>query len=240
MAGRAHNRRTSIGEQFSPRVVRMLESPAYRVLSQSEHRCLSRLEVELGHHGGTDNGRLPCTYDHFEEYGVHRKSIGPSLRALAALGFIEITEQGRAGNAEYRRPNMFRLTFRHTAGREPTHEWQRIKTVDEAEFIAKRARDASPRKHKSSGGTRTKHQCGIRTRSRPIRSAKSATTCVSTESGTTSISRVGGGSGASTKADGIRTFAVLHNGGVRRVGAFLARRERQAQHGADLRTMEHR
>ena len=30
----------------------MLESPAYRVLSQSAHRAISRLELELCYHGG--------------------------------------------------------------------------------------------------------------------------------------------------------------------------------------------
>jgi hypothetical protein len=48
----SRRRRTSIGEQFSARLVRMLESPAYRALSLSAHRVLSRIEVELAHHGG--------------------------------------------------------------------------------------------------------------------------------------------------------------------------------------------
>ena len=63
-------RRTYIGEQFSARTVRMLESAAYRALSLSAHRVLSRIEVELGHHGGTDNGKLPVTYNDFQKYGV--------------------------------------------------------------------------------------------------------------------------------------------------------------------------
>jgi len=31
-----------------------------------------------------------------------------------ALGFVEITEHGRAGNAEHRTPNKFRLTHMPT------------------------------------------------------------------------------------------------------------------------------
>src|SRR5207342_1105739 len=104
-------RRTSIGEQFSARTVRMLESPAYRALSLSAHRVLSRIEVELGHHGGTDNGKLPVTYNDFQEYGVDRHSISAAIRECVALGFLEITEIGRAGNAEFRTPNKFRLTY---------------------------------------------------------------------------------------------------------------------------------
>lgn len=232
MAGRK-KKRTHIAGQFGWRLVEMQESPAYRVLSLSEHRCLSRLEIELGHHGGNENGRLPCTYDQFEEYGVHRHSIGPALRALAALGFIEITEQGRAGNAEWRRPTLFCLTYRHTAKANPTDEWRRLQTVEEAATIARAAREAPPKKQNASGENRTKVQCGNRTTKGRIHSAEIATTCVSAESATTSIYRVGGGGGGvrlsatDGAADGSngsgstgehRTFAVVSGGAVVRVG----------------------
>ena len=45
-------RRNSINDQWSARRREMLESPAYRVLSQSAHRAISRLELELCYHGG--------------------------------------------------------------------------------------------------------------------------------------------------------------------------------------------
>jgi hypothetical protein len=51
-------KRNRINEQFLARVVSMLESPAYRVLSLSARRVLDRLEIELAHHGGNDNGDL--------------------------------------------------------------------------------------------------------------------------------------------------------------------------------------
>ena len=89
-----------------------LRSPAYRVLSLSARRLLDRMEIELADHGGTDNGKLPVTYDDFERYGIHRHAVGPAIRELVALGFVEITEVGRAGNAEWRKPNVFRLTYR--------------------------------------------------------------------------------------------------------------------------------
>jgi hypothetical protein len=89
-----------------------LRSPAYCVLSLSARRLLDRMEIELADHGGTDNGKLPVTYDDFERYGIHRHAIGPAIRELVALGFVEITEVGRAGNAEWRKPNVFRLTYR--------------------------------------------------------------------------------------------------------------------------------
>ena len=55
------SRRNRISGQFIARLVEMHESPAYRVLSLSAHRALSRIEVEFGHHGGQDNGKLPVT-----------------------------------------------------------------------------------------------------------------------------------------------------------------------------------
>lgn len=102
-------RRNRISGQFAAQLVEMLESPAYRVLSLSAHRVLDRIQIEFAHHGGTENGRLPVTYDQFCEYGLHRHAIGPAIRELVALGFIEMTERGRHGNGEFRTPNRFRL-----------------------------------------------------------------------------------------------------------------------------------
>src|SRR3712207_5280047 len=92
-------RRKRISGQFSARTIEMWESPAYRTLSLSAHRVLSRLEIEHAHHGGNDNGWLPVTFDQFQEYGIERHCIAPAVRELEMLGFVEITEHGRAGNA---------------------------------------------------------------------------------------------------------------------------------------------
>lgn len=139
----AIKRRNRISGQWSARLIEMLESPAYRALSVSAHMIISRIEIELGHHGGNDNGRLPVTTDDFVEYGMHRTSVAPAIRESAALGFIRITEHGRGGNAEHRSPNLFFLTFAH--GRDggkhlPPHDWRRIKTIEEANQIAHAAR----------------------------------------------------------------------------------------------------
>jgi hypothetical protein len=68
----AIKRRNRISGQFAARLIEMLESPAYRALSRSAHMVISRVEIELGHHGGNDNGRLPITTNDFVEYGMHR------------------------------------------------------------------------------------------------------------------------------------------------------------------------
>ncbi len=137
---RKKNARTRIGGQFAPRLIELLESPANRALNLSERRALSRIEIELAHHGGADNGRLPVTFDDFNMYGINRNSIAPALRTLATLGFIEVTEIGRSGNGEWRRPNLFRLTFHSVRAQAPSNDWRKIETLDDAERIAKLAR----------------------------------------------------------------------------------------------------
>jgi hypothetical protein len=184
-------RRNRIDGQFAARPIAMLESPAYRALSLAGHRVVSRVEVELAHHGGNDNGRLPVTFDQFVEYGLHRHSIGPAMREAVALGFLIITEKGRAGNAEHRNPNRFRLTYRFAEDipGDGSHEWRSIKTLEEAEELAHAAR-------KAKGIKKTKNQCrkmpsfGDKNRHRKpkIPVTKTATTGVA-KTVTTSISR---------------------------------------------------
>jgi len=148
-AGR--NRRTQIDGQFAARLIDMLRSPAWCILSLSGRRILDRIEIELADHGGMDNGKLPITYDDFQRYGIHRHCIAQGIRECAALGFLEITEAGRAGNADWRKPNLFRLTYKHTNHAGPTHEWKKI-NAEEAETIARMARRAMPKKQKTSAG----------------------------------------------------------------------------------------
>src|SRR6516162_9177918 len=99
----------SIPSQFVPHRIEMLESPAWRTLSLSGRRVIDRIEIEQGHHGGNDNGRLPVTFDDFELFGVSRKSIAPGIREVQALGFAEITQRGRPSESDFgRHPNHFR------------------------------------------------------------------------------------------------------------------------------------
>ena len=110
MAKLAYN---AISGQFVARLIEMQESPAFRVLSLSALRALSRIEIELAHHAGTNNGKLAVTFKDFEKYGIRRHSIGPALDELETLGFMLITQHGtKAIRAEYRRPNLILLTTR--------------------------------------------------------------------------------------------------------------------------------
>ena len=132
--------------QFAPRTVSMLRSPAMRALSLSGRRILDRIEIELASHGGRDNAKLPVTFCDFEQYGIDRHAIGPGIREACVLGFVELTRRGRAGNGEFRAPNLFRLTYLPAHGKSPTHEWRRIETVEEAEKIARKGRAGTVKK----------------------------------------------------------------------------------------------
>lgn len=136
-------RRNRINAQFAARTIEMLESPAYRVLSLSAHRVISRIEIELASHGGNDNGRLPVTKQDFIAYGIHNAAVAPAIREAEALGFIRVTVRGRGGNSEHRKPNLFFLTFaygRDSRSEPPTHDWRGIKTMEEAMAIQQAAR----------------------------------------------------------------------------------------------------
>jgi hypothetical protein len=152
--GTTYRRRNPINEQFSVRTRAMLESPAYRVMSLTANRIIARIEIELCRHGGNDNGRLPVTYADFIEYGIHHASIASGIREAEALGFIRVTERGSGGNREYRRPNLYMLTFsydRSTRDALPPNDWEKIKTIEEAQQIASAARNAKNERAEAFG-----------------------------------------------------------------------------------------
>jgi hypothetical protein len=121
----------------------MLKSPAWRALSLSARRVIDRISIELAHHGGNDNGQLPVTKEDFIDYGISGNQIAPAIREAEALGFIRVTEHGRAGNSEHRQPSKFFLTFANSkSSQNPTHDWRKIKTIGEAEAIGAVAREA--------------------------------------------------------------------------------------------------
>jgi hypothetical protein len=154
----AKGRATRYSGPFVGKLREMLESPTFMILGLAAQRALFRLEVELLHHGGNDNGKLVVTFDQFEKYGVRRKSIAAALRELEALGFIQIVERGCAGNAGYGKPNVYRLTYRPSVGApdDGSHEWRRIKTMEDALRIQKAARATPPQNSVRRGGNRVR------------------------------------------------------------------------------------
>jgi hypothetical protein len=182
-----------IDGQFNARLITMLESPAYRVLSLSARMVLDRLFIELAHHGGNDNGKLPVTYEHFVEYGIHRHAIGPAIRELVALGFIEVTRKGKAGTGGHRYPSLFGIVcINSKSSPNPTHPWKRIKTIEEAKASAKKARSAKNARPKNKSPVPesiTGTSAGIHHYNGDFPVPESITTSPVPESITTSISR---------------------------------------------------
>lgn len=139
--------------QWAGREVAMIESPAHRALSLAALQALYRLEIELSNHAGKDNGKLIVTFDQFADWGVRRPSVASALRELVALGFVAITERGHGGKDGKGAPNKYRLTYKPShrlAKRErndSTHEWRRIKTIEEAQAIAAEARKAKDKRY---------------------------------------------------------------------------------------------
>ena len=156
-------RNGKIDGQFAPRLIEMLRSPAFRALSLSGHRILTRIEIELASHGGKDNGKLPVTYANLKAFGIcNRDDIARGIRLICALGFVENTRRGRGGNREFHAPNLFRLTYLPAHGKPPTHEWRRIKTIEEAEKIASEARrPVKNRRRKKQKPGHEKQDCTV-------------------------------------------------------------------------------
>ncbi|RTL80834.1 MAG: hypothetical protein EKK35_08215 [Bradyrhizobiaceae bacterium] len=164
MTGR-RRKKTKIEGQWSWRTIEMMESPAFRVLNLSEHRFLDRLEIELARHGGTGNGSLPVTFQQFEDHNINRKSIPAAKRVVSALGFVEVTKQGRGGNAEYRECSNYRLTYKPTDRENPTNEWREIaKNIEKDEDAlaeAERIADAARKARDPSAVARSKRNAGV-------------------------------------------------------------------------------
>jgi hypothetical protein len=138
-----YRKNNAIDGQFNARTIKMMESPAYRVLSRAARMVLDRVCIELAHHGGNDNGKLKVTYDQFVEYGLHRHAIAPAIREAEALGLLEVMQRGRPSAGEHRHPNIFRLSWVNCKSSplfEQTNEWSKIPDMETAEHIATTAR----------------------------------------------------------------------------------------------------
>ena len=116
-------RRNKIAGQFAARLIEMLESAAYRVMSLSAHRLLDRLEIEHAHHGGRDNGKLPVTYGDFENYGI--ASLGePQMQGTIDNAYLRPRRRGLARGFFFRRdfgaPGNFTTTSPDTGSVRPS------------------------------------------------------------------------------------------------------------------------
>jgi hypothetical protein len=118
----------------------MLDSVAYWTLKPIERTILSVIEIEHMRHGGVENGRLIVTRRQFEKRGIPLKAIAPGLRALEALGFVEITERGAAGVGDHAQAHRFRLTHVQP---NPTDEWRKHHDPNMSRAVAETARKSA-------------------------------------------------------------------------------------------------
>jgi hypothetical protein len=118
----------------------MVDSVAYWALKPIEARILAVIEIEHMRHGGVENGRLIVTRRQFEKRGIHKDAIAPGLRALEALGFIEIMERGVAGVGDHVQAHRFRLTYVQP---NPTDEWRKFYDANMARAAAETARQST-------------------------------------------------------------------------------------------------
>jgi hypothetical protein len=117
----------------------MLDSTAYWALKPIEVRILQVIEIEHLRHGGVENRRLIVTRRQFEKRGIHKDAIAPSIRALKALGFIDL-DRGAAGVGDQAQAHRFRLTYVQP---NPTDEWRKFHDPDMARAVAETARKSA-------------------------------------------------------------------------------------------------
>jgi hypothetical protein len=148
---RMSNKRGSLNGRFIGHTLDLRKSAAWQALPDKARRVLDRLELELMEHGGYNNGDLTCTYSDFIKAGLHRRNdISLAIRQCVELGFVEV-KQGTRSIAHYRNRSLYRLTHvlsRKTGQKdniEPTNEYRRIKTDEDAQAALLRA--AASRNH---------------------------------------------------------------------------------------------
>jgi hypothetical protein len=149
------------GEPWVWMTQEMLESPAWRTAPLAARQVIQRIAIEHMSHGGTENGRLIVTYDNFADYGVRRNSIRFGIMVAQALGWITITEEGRATPGDTRRASRYALQWvdRHD-GAPRSNRWKVFETMAQAEAVVEKVRaklkaEVDQRKrHKASGLSR--------------------------------------------------------------------------------------
>ena len=121
----------------------MMESPAWRAMSENARRLLDRVMLEHMAHAGTENGNLPVTYDDLGRWGIRRNSVAPVIAEAVALGWL-LHQRGQASHVAGKgHPQRFGLAWLPTSDGEPAVDgWRRITTTAQAKATAAAARAA--------------------------------------------------------------------------------------------------
>jgi hypothetical protein len=96
------------------------------MLTKPALRFITRLMVEHMNHGGTENGRLICTYDQLVAFGISRKHISDAIAQAVDLGFVDLVQRGHRGYGIAKQPSIYALTWLpRIDGSPPTNRWKR-------------------------------------------------------------------------------------------------------------------
>jgi CRP-like cAMP-binding protein len=116
---------TSKGRRKTPRFVMithtMMNTEAWQDLTGVAVKLLLNF-VKM--HDGSNNGQLALTEQQAADaIGVSRNTASRALEELISHGFLRVTQRG-AFHVKTKRPSIWRLTFVHTNGKGPTHEYK--------------------------------------------------------------------------------------------------------------------
>jgi hypothetical protein len=115
----------------------LLRSPAWRALPLCGRVVVETILLEHRAHAGAENGGLKVTYDDFARQGLgSRNTIATGIRIAVALGFVDVTFQGRRSYGGARQASMYGLTWMaRSDGTPATNRWRRVKSREEAESL---------------------------------------------------------------------------------------------------------
>lgn len=137
---------TKIEGQWIGHLREMRQSVVWKLLKHPERLILDRLEEEHMAHGGRENGNLQVTFAGFEKAGVRRASAAASIAKLEALLLVECTARGKRSYSDVRIPSSYRLTYLPTKDAAPSHDWRKIRSLEDAQArIAHAAADLEAR-----------------------------------------------------------------------------------------------
>ncbi len=127
---------TSIGQE-------LLESYAWRALSDVGRKVVDRVVLEHIWHGGNTNGELAISYRQFVSYGIRKSSISLGIAEARALGLLERPDPGRKSYGLFKGASaVYSLTwFGRRDGTAPANTWKRFKSLAQAKATATAARN---------------------------------------------------------------------------------------------------
>lgn len=137
----------------------VMDSAAYASLSPHDVLAYLALLRELRQY---NNGDLSLTLSRSKRYGIsHPKTLARSLRALRAVGLIDITRNGGSIKGGQRQATLYRVTDRECydipkkflAAMPATNEWKKVQSVEQGKALidAHEAKEVAASKLKSLG-----------------------------------------------------------------------------------------